>query len=871
MNTILLDALSGRYDIQRELGRGGMATVYLARDVKHDRLVALKVLHEDLSTSLGAERFTREIHTAARLQHPNVLGVFDSGETEGHLWFTMPFVDGESLRDRLTREPQLPVEEAIRIATEAARGLAYAHAQGVVHRDIKPENLLLARDGSTLVADFGIARSSAADTSITGTGMSLGTPAYMSPEQASGEREIDARTDIYALAAVLYEMLAGEPPFTGPNAQAIIARLLTQDARPIHPIRTAVPRTLDAVIAKAMSRIAVDRYATMDAFTAATRAAVATQAPAQTRSSFTGRTTMIAAVALGAVALVATIVTRQRSVTNDSSHVADTSGTSVAVLPFENRGRAEDAHIVDGIADEIRGKLAAVQGLTVIARASSNEYRGTTKRPQQIAAELGVKYLLSGTVQFEPASTGHAARLRVSPELVQVGGTTAPATRWQQPFDAELASIFTLQSDIATRVAGALDVALNSAQQGRIAQRPTQNLQAYEAYLKGEEISEGMSLNEVDVLQRALVEYQRAVALDPTFLAAWARISRAHGLIFYWATSSVEDDTLARIAADRALALDSNRWESHWAKSLYLASVAHTPEPAIKEALIAQRLAPRSAEVLTALSNAQQFGGQWENAVGSAVAATTVDPRSVDALRREAFARMEARDYKGADAALRRALVISPADPNAHYRLFCVRLAVGDRAGASAALHVGGDPRRQAMAFSTSAAYLATSMDEQLARAALNFKLQAFGGNRITLASVRARAYLALRDTVNARAEAESVVVIASRARIQPNNTRATRAILFSLALLGRRGEAITATERALTDLPVERDWIDGAMIAFVGAQVYAMFGEKEKALALLERILGRRTFVQPGWVRLDDTFASLRGDPRFERLTSIP
>jgi tetratricopeptide (TPR) repeat protein len=174
--------------------------------------------------------------------------------------------------------------------------------------------------------------------------------------------------------------------------------------------------------------------------------------------------------------------------------------------------------------------------------------------------------------------------------------------------------------------------------------------------------------------QRALVEYQRAVALDPTFVAAWARISRAHGLIFYWATSSMEDDTLSRIAAERGIALDSTRWESHWARSLYLASVAHTPEPAIAEALVAERLAPGSAEVLTALSNAQSFAGQWEHSASSAIAATTLDPRSIDALRREAFARMGNRDYAGAEAAIRRALAISPSDPNAHYRLFCVRL-----------------------------------------------------------------------------------------------------------------------------------------------------------------------------------------------------
>src|SRR5829696_9588530 len=206
--------LADRYRIERALGRGGMATVFLAHDLRHDRPVALKVLLPELAATLGPERFQREIKLAARLQHPHILTVHDSGEAAGQLWFTMPFVEGESLRDRLRRERQLSVEAAIRIATEAARALEYAHRHGVIHRDIKPENLLLTSDGSTLVADFGIARGlSGGDDRLTETGMSVGTPAYMSPEQAAGDRGLDARTDVYSLAAVLYEMLAGQPPY----------------------------------------------------------------------------------------------------------------------------------------------------------------------------------------------------------------------------------------------------------------------------------------------------------------------------------------------------------------------------------------------------------------------------------------------------------------------------------------------------------------------------------------------------------------------------------------------------------------------------------------------------------------------------------
>ena len=249
--------------LERELGRGGMAVVYLADDVRHDRPVALKVLLPELAASLGPERFQREIHLAARLQHPHILTVLDSGEAAGRLWFTMPFVEGESLRDRLRRERQLPVDDALRIAVEAARALDYAHKHGVIHRDIKPENIMLTADGSTLVADFGIARAlDSVDDGLTQTGFSIGTPAYMSPEQAAGDKGLDPRTDLYSLASVLYETLAGEPPFTGPTAQAMAARRLTEPAPSVRALRPTVPPAVDEAIRKALAPVAADRFAT---------------------------------------------------------------------------------------------------------------------------------------------------------------------------------------------------------------------------------------------------------------------------------------------------------------------------------------------------------------------------------------------------------------------------------------------------------------------------------------------------------------------------------------------------------------------------------------------------------------------------------
>ena len=275
-------ALSGHYEVREEIGAGGMATVYLADDLRHDRRVALKVLRPELAAVIGAERFLAEIKLTANLQHPHILPLFDSGEADSFLYYVMPFIEGESLRDRLRREKQLPVDEAVRLGSEVASALDYAHRHGVIHRDIKPENILL-HDGRALVADFGIAlaASHAGGARMTETGMSLGTPHYMSPEQAMGEREITARSDVYALGAVLYEMLTGDPPFTGSTAQAVVARVVTESPRPLLPQRHTIPPHVEAAVLTALEKLPADRFAT-----AAQLGEALTRAPASTAGSY---------------------------------------------------------------------------------------------------------------------------------------------------------------------------------------------------------------------------------------------------------------------------------------------------------------------------------------------------------------------------------------------------------------------------------------------------------------------------------------------------------------------------------------------------------------------------------------------------------
>ncbi|MGH7513213.1 MAG: protein kinase domain-containing protein [Gemmatimonadales bacterium] len=315
-------ALAAQYRLEQEIGAGGMATVYLAEDLRHDRRVALKVLRPELAAVIGAERFLAEIKLTANLQHPHILPLFDSGEADSFLYYVMPFVEGESLRDRLTREKQLPVEEAVRLASEVASGLDYAHRHGVVHRDIKPENILL-HDGRALIADFGIAlaASKASGTRMTETGMSLGTPHYMSPEQAMGEREITARSDVYALGAVLYEMLSGDPPFTGSTAQAVVARVVTESPRPLLPQRHTIPPHVEAAVLTALEKLPADRFATAAQFaealgrpgmvsTLSRTAATASVAPPAARSmrgtlaTLAPWTVAMAAAAVAAVAVL---------------------------------------------------------------------------------------------------------------------------------------------------------------------------------------------------------------------------------------------------------------------------------------------------------------------------------------------------------------------------------------------------------------------------------------------------------------------------------------------------------------------------------------------------------------------------------------
>jgi serine/threonine-protein kinase len=570
-------ALSDRYRLDRELGQGGMATVYLAHDRKHDRDVAIKVLRDDVAQSVGRDRFLREIQLAAKLSHPHILPLYDSGDADGTLFYVMPVVQGQSLRERLDTQRQLPIDEAVRVASHVAAALDHAHRLGIIHRDIKPENIML-QDGHVLVADFGIGKAisdTTADT-LTQVGMSVGTPAYMSPEQAVGE-EVDGRSDLYSLGCVLYEMLVGEPPFTGLTVQAVIAKRFVQTPTDVAALREGVPRPVAKAVQQVLARVSVDRHETAALFVTALNerdaATAKPVAPAQ----------------------------------------------SLAILPFENLSADPDnQYFADGIADDILDALVQIDGLHVAARASAFSFRGKQDALAEIGNALHVATVLQGSLR----RSGNRMRLAVQLISVHDGYHL-----WSERFDRELVDVFAVQDEIAAAIAEKLRVTF-VAPAHPAGKATTAEVEAFELVAKGRAL---LAMRGPSLLE-ARVCLERAIELDPQNADAYAVLGETlRSFVTYGLMSVAEGRPLAKAAVTRALELAPDLATAMGALGNVSLNLDHDSDTAFVWWERALALQPRLSEVrvLYAMNGLILLRHDDERGMSELARAVHDDPRSV--------------------------------------------------------------------------------------------------------------------------------------------------------------------------------------------------------------------------------------------------
>jgi eukaryotic-like serine/threonine-protein kinase len=632
--TRLRTALAGRYVIEREAGAGGMARVYVAEDLRHRRKVAIKVLKPELAEAIGGERFLREIETSASLRHPHILPLFDSGDTGESLFFVMPFVEGESLRARLDRDKQLPIEEALLIAREVADALHYAHSRGIVHRDIKPENILL-ESGHAVVADFGIARALRAtqSPSLTQTGSSLGTPRYMSPEQATGDKEVDGRADLYSLACTLFEMLAGQPPFTGSTFERMVYQHVIEPPPPIQRFRPTVSAAVAAAISRGLAKSPSDRFATTIAFADALRAPVAEPERSAARS--------------------------------------------VAVLPFLNLSAdPENEFFTDGITEDVIAQLSKIRSLKVVSRTSVMAFKGREHNLHEIAERLQVGALLEGSVRRA------GGRVRIVAQLID---TQADQHLWSETYDRQLTDIFAIQTEVALHIAEALQAKLSPEERARIRRPPTVDMSAYQLYVQGR----GHIVRYTGEGFRQAIEYfERAIARDPKFAAAHAGIAMAYTELAE--TGEVPPDEAfprAEAAAARAIELDPDLAAAHTMVGYVRMTYAFEWAAAETEYKRALALNPNSGDTYDLYGRLCAALERYDEAIALQMRAHELDPIVNKTDIANAFLRASRFDEAAEYA--KRAVDVDRDDARCHFTLGWAYLGQGKRDEALAEMEQG--------------------------------------------------------------------------------------------------------------------------------------------------------------------------------------
>jgi serine/threonine protein kinase/tetratricopeptide (TPR) repeat protein len=871
----------GRFRVEQELGRGGMGVVYLAHDTKLERPVAIKSLPADLmGNAMIRKRWKREAQVLASLNHPNIATIYEElEEAEGVRYLILEYVAGDTLTERIAQRG-LKLQEALSIALQVAEAVAAAHEKDIIHRDLKPGNIKITPDAKVKVLDFGLAKVVASEvpdqqSTTTEPGKVIGTPAYMSPEQARG-KPVDRRSDIWSFGCVLYEMLTGEVPFKGETASDTLANILDKD-----PDWQLLPQTTPGNIQVLLRRcLEKDPHRRLQhigdvAIEIRETLSLPEAAPPVTTPSISlrpetaakARSRRIAIVIGGAIIVFAAGIAVW--LVNKKPSLPLSRETRLVVLPFENLGSTEDEYFADGMTEEIMSRLSGIHSLGVISRTSAIQYKNSNKTIQQIGKELGVEYVLEGTVRWERPSEG-PSRVRVTPQLIRVPDDTH---LWSDRYDAVLANIFEVQSDIAERVAQALDITLLEAERQALAAKPTEFMEAYDYYLRGNEYFH-RSILESD-FRIAIQMYEKAVELDPTFAPAYAQLSRIHVRMYWWYYDRSEERLgLAKQAVDKALQLNPSLPGVRLALGHYYYQGQLDYRGALEQFAIATRSQPNNSEVLSYIGYVQMRQGKFEQALANIKKASELDPLYYLLPNEVGSTLRLLRRYPEAERYYERAISLAPDLPDVYSDKAELYLRwTGSTEKARAVLEEALDNIK--LPESPDIVNLLVAVDvydgnyqEVLDRLSLKLEYVDDQFNFIPKALLYAQIYGCMDKKQLEQASYESAQsILETKVRKWPDDARFHSALGIAYAGLGRKEDAIREGKLAVELLPVTKDARRGPNRVEDLARIYVMVGEFDAAIDQIEFLLSIPGELSIPLLRLDPVWAPLREHPRFKKL----
>ena len=871
----------GPFRIEQEIGRGAVGVVYLAHDTKLDRSVAIKSLPgEVMSNPLVRKRWKREAQLLASLNHPNIAAIYEEfEEAEGVGYLILEYVPGRTLAERMTKGP-LKLEEALTIALQIAEAVAAAHEHDVIHRDLKPGNIKITPDGKVKVLDFGLAKAVGEQaleqqSTVTQPGRIIGTPAYMSPEQARGQ-PTDKRGDIWSFGCVLYEMLTGRVLFEGQTVSDTLANILQTE-----PDWGALPQSTPANIGVLLRRcLAKDLNRRIQDIGDAVieireTLSVPATAPPVTTSSISlappiavkarsRRMAMVIGVTIlvFAAGIAVWLVNRKPALPLSKE-------IRLVVLPFENLGPAEDEYFAAGITDAITARLATIHGLGVISRQSAMQYKKREKTAQQIATELRVDYILEGTVQRERPSDPNS-RVRIIPQLIKASNDTHV---WAQAYDNDMSEVFRVQSDLAERVAQALNIALVERERQALQSRPTENMEAYNYFLRGNEYQH-RSAGKND-LKIAIQMYEMAVELDPKFALAYAQLSRTHARMYWLYHDRTEQRlAMAKKAVDRALQLDPDSPETHLALGHYYYHGQSDWDRALEEFAIVRKSQPNNSDLLSYIGFVQRRQGKFEEALANIKRASELDPLSNQLTSELGDTFQLMRNYPEALRYFNRSISLAPDLSDIYYL--------------KAWLYLRWEgSTEQARAVVEDALKKITSPEDS-SIVNLLITLDVYEGNyqkgldRLSLKSEdidtqfsfipRAMQYARIYKYMNENELAkkyydEGRSILEAKIRQEPDDARFHSTLGIAYAGLGRKEDAIREGTLGVEMLPVRKEAMRGLYRVADLARIYAMVGEFDSAIDQIEFLLSIPGELSIPLLRLDPVWVPLRDHPRFKKL----